>query len=460
MTAARALDDPSTSAADLAQIAQLQPGLRPHVAGHPNVYPGLTDWLAAQGVTPPAPVEPVVAQPAAPVLTPQAPMVSPIPSTPVATVQPVEAPVLQQPDGVSAKMRLRIPVNSPVPLFAGILLAICAVGVALCAIAFRMGSGSVWRMTKEVMQITSWNYAYAVGPIGRMSLGYPLIMLNVCWWVSAAMLLATAVLFLVSLRAKRLLQPALVLAGVSLIVHPVLWYVQLFPNWNARWQFTGLPSLNFAAGIFVAALGVVGGVLFIVTSTAHLGSRSQSVMKTALLVVACLELVAVIWAFQFWRYSIYSRMSLGILWVPILLFLLANVLLIVALSSNPAKTYYEAPERQRSISAASAQPAASAVPLYAMATMPDGSQQMVPVATQMVAGGGAAADAPSGGFATLGFFFPLIGLILFLVWKDQTPLKARSAGKGALIGVIVEVVGTVLMYVLLFVFLGWLGSLG
>ena len=44
------------------------------------------------------------------------------------------------------------------------------------------------------------------------------------------------------------------------------------------------------------------------------------------------------------------------------------------------------------------------------------------------------ADAPSTGFAVLGFFFPLIGLILYLVNKDTAPLKAKSAGKGALIG--------------------------
>ncbi|MCL2315486.1 MAG: hypothetical protein FWC46_00155 [Actinomycetia bacterium] len=44
-------------------------------------------------------------------------------------------------------------------------------------------------------------------------------------------------------------------------------------------------------------------------------------------------------------------------------------------------------------------------------------------------------DASSFGFAALGFFVPLVGLILWLVWRDQTPLKAKSAGTGALIGV-------------------------
>lgn len=49
-------------------------------------------------------------------------------------------------------------------------------------------------------------------------------------------------------------------------------------------------------------------------------------------------------------------------------------------------------------------------------------------------------DKPSTGFAVLGFFIPLVGLILWLLWKDTTPLKAKSCGKGALIGVIVSVV--------------------
>ena len=49
-------------------------------------------------------------------------------------------------------------------------------------------------------------------------------------------------------------------------------------------------------------------------------------------------------------------------------------------------------------------------------------------------------DASSFGWAVLGFFFPIVGLILYLVWKDSTPLKAKSAGKGALVSVIVSVV--------------------
>ena len=57
-------------------------------------------------------------------------------------------------------------------------------------------------------------------------------------------------------------------------------------------------------------------------------------------------------------------------------------------------------------------------------------------------------DAPSAGFAVVGFLIPLVGLILYLVNKDTAPLKAASAGKGALAGVIVSVVLSILYGVL------------
>ena len=57
-------------------------------------------------------------------------------------------------------------------------------------------------------------------------------------------------------------------------------------------------------------------------------------------------------------------------------------------------------------------------------------------------------EADNGGFGwgLLGFCIPIVGLILFLVWKDTKPRTAKAAGKGALISVIVWIV----MYVLLF----------
>ena len=66
-------------------------------------------------------------------------------------------------------------------------------------------------------------------------------------------------------------------------------------------------------------------------------------------------------------------------------------------------------------------------------------------------------DAPSVGYAVLGFFIPVVGLILYLMWKDQTPLRARSAGKGALISVIVNVALTII-FVIVIVVLSQSGS--
>ena len=43
-------------------------------------------------------------------------------------------------------------------------------------------------------------------------------------------------------------------------------------------------------------------------------------------------------------------------------------------------------------------------------------------------------------YLLLGLFIPLVGLILFLVFKDDHPRRSYAAGKGALIGVIVNLV--------------------
>lgn len=57
----------------------------------------------------------------------------------------------------------------------------------------------------------------------------------------------------------------------------------------------------------------------------------------------------------------------------------------------------------------------------------------------------------SKGWIALGFFFPLIGFILYLVWYDQRRKRARYCGKGALAGFIVGIVFTVLYYVIVFI---------
>lgn len=56
-------------------------------------------------------------------------------------------------------------------------------------------------------------------------------------------------------------------------------------------------------------------------------------------------------------------------------------------------------------------------------------------------------DTGSFGWAVLGFFIPIVGLILFLVWKDSKPLSAKQAGKGALVSVIANVVLSIVLVV-------------
>lgn len=62
-------------------------------------------------------------------------------------------------------------------------------------------------------------------------------------------------------------------------------------------------------------------------------------------------------------------------------------------------------------------------------------------------------DAKSAGWAVLCFFFPLVGLILYLVWREEYPLRSKSCGKGALINVIVSVALFVLYFILVFILL-------
>lgn len=63
-------------------------------------------------------------------------------------------------------------------------------------------------------------------------------------------------------------------------------------------------------------------------------------------------------------------------------------------------------------------------------------------------------DTGSFGWGVLGFCMPVVGLVLYLVWKDTKPRNSIMAGKGALICVIV----TVVLY-LLAIILGVIGSM-
>lgn len=77
------------------------------------------------------------------------------------------------------------------------------------------------------------------------------------------------------------------------------------------------------------------------------------------------------------------------------------------------------------------------------ASCPHCGEQQNPQNTQPVV-----VDNGGFGWGLLGFCIPIVGLILFLVWKDTKPITAKAAGIGALVYVILIVV----IYLLAFVF--------
>lgn len=64
----------------------------------------------------------------------------------------------------------------------------------------------------------------------------------------------------------------------------------------------------------------------------------------------------------------------------------------------------------------------------------------------------ASEDSLSLGFAIFGFFIPIVGLILFLIYEEKKPKRAKSAGKGALIGFITKIVLAIILVILYVIF--------
>lgn len=56
------------------------------------------------------------------------------------------------------------------------------------------------------------------------------------------------------------------------------------------------------------------------------------------------------------------------------------------------------------------------------------------------------ADSVSAGWWWLGFFFPIIGFILWAMWTGEYPRKAKKVGAGSLVGIVVSVVGIILFW--------------
>lgn len=63
-------------------------------------------------------------------------------------------------------------------------------------------------------------------------------------------------------------------------------------------------------------------------------------------------------------------------------------------------------------------------------------------------------DDGAAGWGLLGFFIPIVGFILWLVWKNDYPKRSRAAGIGCLVSVCVSVVAVILYFVIIVALVG------
>ncbi len=56
--------------------------------------------------------------------------------------------------------------------------------------------------------------------------------------------------------------------------------------------------------------------------------------------------------------------------------------------------------------------------------------------------------------ALIGFLLPVVGFILYLTWKDEKPIEAISAMKGAVVSLVTGLV----VYGVFFITTAWLGA--
>lgn len=90
-------------------------------------------------------------------------------------------------------------------------------------------------------------------------------------------------------------------------------------------------------------------------------------------------------------------------------------------------------------------------PLTAQGTEPDytnGGYQQPPYYQQPYYQQPAPEDRGGCLWGGLGFLIPIVGLILYLVWRTERPNTAKACGIGALVGVIIEVVLSISVVVL------------
>jgi len=362
-TAASAINDPETSAADLAVIAEVHPSLRTSVALHPAAYPGLLDWLDALGdPTLSAAVASRRASDARATVGPTiaVPETATIGATTMSGTDVAPNTTEQSAATGVQKVRMRIPLDSKAPLIAGIVLIIGGLPGVLQEFGI-FGWMSVGPMY-EVMQYTS----------------------------PAVLVLGVALLFLV-LR-KRLVQvmaTILVASTVLLIMFPIA----LGEN-SAGDLVMGFLSL-------VLLILAIAGIVLLYKG--YTGIEQSKKWKTLVLILLGADVLSCILyqvlhspSGDFWEF--HGPTVIAFIVSSDTALLLAIALLVSSLSSDPSRKYYEPRPRPVKTPAVAVAQGPAPVPLYAMVVMPDGTQQMMPVAQPMgtvpISQSSSPADAP------------------------------------------------------------------
>jgi len=69
-------------------------------------------------------------------------------------------------------------------------------------------------------------------------------------------------------------------------------------------------------------------------------------------------------------------------------------------------------------------------------------------------------DSGSAWWGVLGCCIPIVGLILYIVWRDTKPKCGKKAGIGALIGFVLGILSTIIIYLFVFYAFALVGRMG
>ncbi len=69
-------------------------------------------------------------------------------------------------------------------------------------------------------------------------------------------------------------------------------------------------------------------------------------------------------------------------------------------------------------------------------------------------------DSGSIWWGVLGCCVPIVGLVLYIVWKDTKPKCGKKAGIGAIIGFVLGILITIIIYLFVFYVFAVIGEMG